>query len=240
MNSHRILIGWTAASLLIAASPALAQKAGPPTGAHQGASPAQKTEPPSCPCMAEGGGPGMMPGMDEGGPMGRGIGGGMGMGKHGMRPMMMSMGPVREELMASLYPVELVRRYANEIKLSNDQMNALRKAVTEGHAELEKIKWDVEGEAQKLVELVKRGSAKDQISAQMDRVFQLENQIKKRHLMLMLDIRDILNAQQKAYLDKMKKEMDKDNAGQRRPGRFGPRARSTRPILPDLMRSIAD
>jgi Spy/CpxP family protein refolding chaperone len=112
----------------------------------------------------------------------------------------------RHELFSHLYPVELVRAFADEIKLTDDQIAKLRKAVADSHTEVESLHWDVAREARALAGLVEKGAAKDKVFAQLDKVLGLENRLKKAHLGLLLQVRDILTAKQRAALDEVKKK----------------------------------
>lgn len=141
-----------------------------------------------------GGGPGGPPG------------GGPGMGPHKGRGGPGGEDGLRRELMENLYPVELIRAHAGDIKLTDDQIEKLRKLVTDVRNEVEGLEWDLEREGRKLVELVKKGATKEEIYAQLDLLFGYENKIKKKHLGLLIVVRDILNAKQRAQLDKIKAE----------------------------------
>ncbi|MCP4673950.1 MAG: hypothetical protein GY854_00205 [Deltaproteobacteria bacterium] len=144
----------------------------------------------------------------------RGRGAGNGKGRLGQRDGLR--GSVRHDLMKYLYPIGLIRHYASDIKLTEEQTKKLRKVVTDVNAEIESLKWDVEREGQKLLDLVKSEASKDAIYAQMDLVFKFENKIKKKHLGLMIVARDILNKKQQKFLDEVKDEFMK------RRGRGGP------------------
>lgn len=163
---------------------------------------------------APGGGPEMGPG---GYPFGHMPGGGR--GPHHMR-MGGGDGPhgIRREIMKHLYPVELVRHHADEIKLSDSQYEKLRSTVIKVKGEVEQISWDMEREARKLVALIEKGAKIKEIHAQMDRVFEHENRIKKLHLGLLLSIRDLLTAKQRKQLDQIKQERRGDK-GAPKPGK---------------------
>jgi Spy/CpxP family protein refolding chaperone len=117
---------------------------------------------------------------------------------------------MRRELMESLYPIELVREHAADIKLTDEQVGKLRKLVADVRSEIDQLQWDLEREGNKLVELVKKGATKEDIYAQLDVIFGYENKIKKKHVGLLVVVRDVLSAKQRAQLDKIKADMDKE------------------------------
>ena len=99
-----------------------------------------------------------MPAMGQG--KGKAHGGpgmdGPGMGGPGMGPDQGGGGEdrLRHELMESLYPIELIRAYMTEIKLTDDQVDKLRKLVSDVRNEVEQLEWDLQRQGQALVELV--------------------------------------------------------------------------------------
>ena len=107
----------------------------------------------------------------------------------------------RIEMYRYLYPVRLVRRHVSDLKLTDKQIDKLQKVVSRAQGEIERLKWDVERASQKLVDILRKGGTKEQVYQQLDRVFKHENKIKKKHLGLMIAVRDILTAQQREYLD---------------------------------------
>jgi Spy/CpxP family protein refolding chaperone len=111
----------------------------------------------------------------------------------------------RLELFRYLYPVRLIRRHSTDLKLTDKQIKKLQKVVSEVQGEIEQLKWDVEREAQKMVEVVRNGGTKEQVYKQLDRVFKYENKIKKKHLGLLIVVKDLLTPKQRDYLDKIKK-----------------------------------
>jgi Spy/CpxP family protein refolding chaperone len=128
---------------------------------------------------------------------------------------------LRRQLMESLYPVELIRENAGEIKLTDEQIEKLRKLVSDVRNEIEQIEWDLEREGRKLVEIVKKGATKEEVYAQLDVIFGYENKVKKKHLGLMIVVRDVLNAKQRGQLDEIKAEREKEREQwrERRPDR---------------------
>ena len=84
------------------------------------------------------------------------------------------------------------------------------------------------GKTRALVKLVEKGATKDDIYTQMDQVFKYENKIKKKHLGLMIVIRDILTKKQKKYLDDIKEKFIKE--GYFNEGRRGKRSNAKRPF----------
>jgi hypothetical protein len=113
---------------------------------------------------------------------------------------------VRYELMQHLYPIELVRHFASELDLSEAQVAQLRKLVKDVQIEIEDLKWGLSKETRKLLDMVADNATKEQVYAQVDKIFVYENKIKKKQLGLLICIRDVLNKKQRKLLDKVKEE----------------------------------
>ncbi|MFO8073071.1 MAG: hypothetical protein R6V85_14465 [Polyangia bacterium] len=129
---------------------------------------------------------------------------------------------LKNELMEHLYPIEMVRAHADQLELSGEQIRKLRKVVTDVRIELENLRWDVARESQRLARLVAEGASKERVYAQMDRIFEYENKMKKKQLGLLIVIRDVLTTQQRAVLDEIKERHRASGVLPPPPGAGGP------------------
>jgi hypothetical protein len=196
MRPNRIALIVALCSCLAAGAPAAAQAKGkqttPPPAPKAGQQQPPQQQPPGPPM----GGPGM-PGPDHGG------------------------GPnaeVQRVIMEQYYLPEMVRDMAEELKLTDDQVDKLRKATSDARTEVDQLEWDVSRENRKLAKMLREGAAKEAVYAQMDTVFSYENKIKKKMLGLLIVVRDVLTKAQRDQLDKMKADWDKNRPG---PGGMG-------------------
>ena len=129
---------------------------------------------------------------------------------------------VQRVIMEQYYLPEMVRDFADELKLTDDQVDRLRKATSDARTETDQLEWDVSRENRKLAKLLRDGATKEQVYAQMDVVFSFENKIKKKMLGLLIVVRDVLTVQQRGLLDKLKADWDRGHGpvmgGPRGPG----------------------
>jgi Spy/CpxP family protein refolding chaperone len=130
-------------------------------------------------------------------------------------------GPGRE-IMDQLYPVALVKAHKDEIKLTDEQVDRLRTLIRDARAEVGQLQLDAQRESEKLADLVRKGASKEQIYAQLDRIFPIENKIKKKHLGLLVCVRDVLTPDQRKALDGVKKDDMQRGWAPGRHGRQGP------------------
>ena len=110
-------------------------------------------------------------------------------------------GSLEEQLALHLYSPEAIMRHSREIDLTPDQREAVSKAVRSAQHEIMDLQWEVEDVAADLIESLAQSDADDaQVMARLDDVLAAENMIKRRHILLLLEIRHLLTVEQRASL----------------------------------------
>lgn len=110
-------------------------------------------------------------------------------------------GSLEEQLAFHLYSPEVIMRHSREIDLTPDQREAVSKAVRSAQHEIMDLQWGVEDVAADLIESLAQSDADDaQVMARLDDVLAAENMIKRRHILLLLEIRHLLTVEQRASL----------------------------------------
>lgn len=109
--------------------------------------------------------------------------------------------------MRHLFPPELVMRNQHEISLSGEQRKSITDAIQETQGRVVEIQWAMQDEARKLGELL----AADRIDSaaaldQLGRVFDLEQQVKKAHMGLLIRIKNELSVEQRRRLDELRSD----------------------------------
>lgn len=108
---------------------------------------------------------------------------------------------LEEQLAFHLYSPEVIMRHSREIDLTPDQREAVSKAVRSAQHEIMDLQWEVEDVAADLIESLAQSDADDaQVMARLDEVLAAENMIKRRHILLLLEIRHLLTVEQRASL----------------------------------------
>ena len=128
-------------------------------------------------------------------------------------------------VMRHLYPVELVRRKGAEIGLSDAQRQKLKKLVLSRKSEIQSLEWDVSERAQSMERLLESGAARQKVMDTLDGLLKVERKIKRKHMALLLSVRDLLTADQRNKLDALKKERRKHRKARRQGARPGPGGR---------------
>lgn len=106
---------------------------------------------------------------------------------------------------ARLFPPELVMERQLELGVTEEQKSALISESERGHAEVLKQQWELEAEKEKLVKLlepdrVDEGKVKDAAARVMDR----ETKVKAAYLMMLVRVKNVLTAEQKAKLRELR------------------------------------
>jgi Spy/CpxP family protein refolding chaperone len=104
-----------------------------------------------------------------------------------------------------LFVPELIMRHQAEIALTSEQRDSITQAMTEAQRKLVELQWQFESASKKLGEIL--GSATiDEASAaaEADRLLNVETQMKRVHLGLLVRIKNILTAAQHAKLRELR------------------------------------
>ena len=113
-----------------------------------------------------------------------------------------------------LYVPELIMRYQDDIALSSEQRQAITEAMGETQKQLVDLQWQFESASKKLNDMLGAPTIDETAAlAEADRVMNLELQMKKTHLALLIRIKKILTPAQQTKLHELRAK---------EPPRFGP------------------
>lgn len=100
-----------------------------------------------------------------------------------------------------LYPPGLVMRNQDEITLTDAQRDAIKQAMADTERQLLDVRWSMEAEGEKLERLLDADPVDETAAlAQVDRVMAAESQMKRRHLALLIRIKNLLTPEQRDRL----------------------------------------
>ena len=104
-----------------------------------------------------------------------------------------------------LFPPELVMRYGQRIGLQPDQRDAITSAIQDFQSSLVDLQWQMQDETQRLAELLQESSVDEAgVLAQVDRVLDVERQVKRAHLTLLIRIKNALTSEQQTTLKSLR------------------------------------
>ena len=119
----------------------------------------------------------------------------------GQRPPGPVPGQGPEDWGRNFFPPELVMQHQSEIGLQDSQRAALTSAIQQAQAKFMDTQWKMSAESEKMSRLLQGAHVDEsQVLAEVDRILDLEREIKKAQVSLMVRIKNTLTAQQQAKL----------------------------------------
>lgn len=115
-------------------------------------------------------------------------------------------GPGGNPLASKLFPPELVMSHQRELGIDARQRSAIMKAIEATQTHILEVQWQLADESAKLAHLLDAPRVNEKKAlAQADRVMNLEREIKKSHLGLLIHIKNTLTAAQQHKLEALKR-----------------------------------
>ena len=114
-------------------------------------------------------------------------------------------GPGDDPVARAVFPPELVMKHAQEINLDERQRAALKEEVQKMQAKATDSQLDLQGEVQKMARLLQaRPVDETAVLAQVDKVLNLERQVKRAQILLLVRIKNLLTEPQQARLSELR------------------------------------
>lgn len=109
--------------------------------------------------------------------------------------------PPDDPLARVLFPPELVMQHQQDIALRPEQRAAITKAIQEFQNKVVDLQWKMQDQSQRLVALLDKPTI-DPVPAlaQVDEVLGTEREVKRAHLTLLIQIKNMLSPDQQARL----------------------------------------
>lgn len=113
--------------------------------------------------------------------------------------------PPEDPIAVYFYPPELIMNHQRDLGLSQEQRDVIRAAIREAQSGFVDLEWQLSDETGVMRELVRQRPADEaKILRQVDKVVDLERQIKRVHLRLLIRIRNALTSDQLARLEEIR------------------------------------
>ena len=123
-----------------------------------------------------------------------------------------------DPLAQSLFPPELVMQHQREIGLTGEQKAFLRAEIQRVTSHFNDLQWQLQDAMEGLQGIMKESSVNEQQAlAQLEKILDIEREIKKLHLELAIHIKNKLTIEQQAKLNELRRIMGFP------PGSGGPR-----------------
>ena len=105
----------------------------------------------------------------------------------------------------SFFAPELVMQHQQAIGLTEEQKEFFKSELRKAQTRFTEMQWQMQDEAEKMAALVKLESAiEQQVLAQLDKVLNLEREIKRLQISLLIQIKNKLTSEQRTLLMEIK------------------------------------
>lgn len=113
--------------------------------------------------------------------------------------------PGNDPIAENVFAPDLVMQHQQAIGLTDGQKELLKAEVRQAQLRLTELQWQLQDEIEKLASLLKQDTPDEQrVTTQLDRVLNLERDIKRAHLGLVVRIKNQLTREQQAKLRELR------------------------------------
>jgi Spy/CpxP family protein refolding chaperone len=115
--------------------------------------------------------------------------------------------PAAGDFSQHLFPPELIMQNQGRLKITESQRDAILQEIYKVQATAAQVQWRVSDESEKLNQLLERENVQEsEAIAQADRMMTWEIAVKRAQLTMLIRIRNLLTAEQKAMLKDLRRE----------------------------------
>jgi Spy/CpxP family protein refolding chaperone len=109
--------------------------------------------------------------------------------------------PAPDPLGENLFPPELIMQHQQALGLSEEQKNFFKNELRQAQTRFTELQWKVQDEAEKMAELIKQPQVDEsQVLSQLDKILNLERDVKRAQIALLIRIKNRLTPEQQAKL----------------------------------------
>ena len=100
-------------------------------------------------------------------------------------------------------------QHQQEIGLSGEQRNFISAEIQRAQARFTELQWQLSSEVESMASLVKQDRVDEQQTlAQLDKILNLEREIKRAHFTLIIRIKNRLSPEQQTRLQEIKRKLE--------------------------------
>jgi Spy/CpxP family protein refolding chaperone len=104
----------------------------------------------------------------------------------------------------NLFPPEMVMQHRQEIGLTDEQHTAIRQELRKASTRFNELQWQMEDEMETMNKLTKVSAVDEQkVMAQLDKILNIEREVKRTQLLVSVRIKNKLTAEQQAKLQEL-------------------------------------
>lgn len=116
--------------------------------------------------------------------------------------------PPTDPIGENLFPPELLMQHQQAIGLSEDQKNFIKTEIRKAQTRFTEWQWQLQDEMETMASWLKQERVDEQqVLAQLDKILNLEREIKRTHFALIVRIKNKLTPEQQARLQEIKNKL---------------------------------
>jgi Spy/CpxP family protein refolding chaperone len=124
-------------------------------------------------------------------------------------PQMPHPPPPEDPLAHLMFPPDMILNHARQLNLTEDQKTFMRSEVQKATAAFQDLQWKLQDQTELLHETMKSTSVNEQQAlAQLDKVLEIEREIKRLHIGLAVRLKNRLTPEQQEQLHNMRMDHD--------------------------------
>jgi Spy/CpxP family protein refolding chaperone len=113
-----------------------------------------------------------------------------------------------DPLAGNLFPPELVMQHRRELGLTDEQKAAIRDEAIKASTRFQELQWQMQDEMETMAGLMKGATIDEQQAlAQLDKVLNIEREVKRTQLGLSIKIKNKLTAEQQMKLNDLRRHL---------------------------------
>jgi Spy/CpxP family protein refolding chaperone len=106
-----------------------------------------------------------------------------------------------------MFPPDMIMSHARQLNLTDEQKAFMRSEIQKSTASFQELQWKLQDQMELLHESMKSTSVNEQQAlAQLDKVLEIEREIKRLHIGLAVRLKNRLTPEQQEQLHKMRME----------------------------------
>ena len=110
-------------------------------------------------------------------------------------------GPAPDPVRGNLFPPELIMQNQKDIGLTDEQKTTIRGELLQAQTRFTELQWELQDQVESLVSLLKQEKVDEQRAlAQLDKVLDVEREVKRAQIGLMVRLKNKLTPEQQAQL----------------------------------------
>jgi len=115
--------------------------------------------------------------------------------------------PNPDPLAHLMFPPDMIMSHARQLNLTDEQKTFMRSEIQKTTASFQELQWKLQDQMEQLQETMKSPSVNEpQALAQLDKVLDIEREIKRLHIGLAVRLKNRLTPEQQEQLNKMRME----------------------------------